>query len=300
MTDQTVFVILVSTPRGRSHARLLIESIRAFGGSLSQSPIWLFEAGQQMDSEDMYEGLDVDVHPLTVPDSVKQNWFAGKVCACAQAEELAASNVQTLIWMSSNCLVIQPPVLFELGSSFDAALRPVHIRNIGCLASDPLDAFWERVYQAVGLDDVQATVESFVDDQRLRAYYNSHAFAINPSIGLMRQWYETFEVLVGDEAFQAGACQDELHQIFLHQAVLSALIPTLLELDRIRMLPPDYNYPYNLQGQVPAHKRAAALNELVCIAYEDRLLNPDEVKDIDIHEPLRAWLFQKTTEGETA
>jgi hypothetical protein len=56
------------------------------------------------------------------------------------------------------------------------------------------------------------------------------------------------------------------------------------------MLPPDYNYPYNLHQSVPPDRRAAALNDLVCIAYENRLLDPNQVDDIAIHEPLRSWL----------
>lgn len=299
MNDQIIFATLVSTPGERSSARLLIQSMRTFGGPLSKSPFWIFTPKEENDLEETYDGLNVIVHPLTLKDTVKQNWFAGKVTACARAEELAGSDVHSLVWISSGCLIIQHPVLYELGSSFDAAFRPVHIRNIGLPASEPLDDFWKRVYHAAGVDDVQATVESFVDDQRLRAYYNSHAFIVNPSVGLMQQWYEIFETLVSDRDFQSGTCQDELHQIFLHQAVLSTLVATRLDPEKIRILPPEYNYPYNLQGQIPVHKRAAGMNELVSIAYEDRSLNPDDVKDIDIHDPLRSWLFKHIDRSES-
>ena len=94
-------------------------------------------------------------------------------------------------------------------------------------------------------------------------------------------------------AFQSNACQDELYRIFLHQAVLSALTVTLLGPDRIRLLPPDYSYPYNLHSSVPPERRARALNDLVCIAYEDRPLDPRVVSDIQIDEPLRSWLLQR-------
>jgi hypothetical protein len=291
---QTVFVTLVSTFGQGSAAKLLIDSVRSFAGPMRNFPIWLFAAGSQEQDWDDFKDIDVEVIPLNTPVSVKQNWFARKVYACARAEELAGTNLQSLIWMSTDCLVIQPPVLFELGSSYDIALRPVHVRNIGLLASESPDEFWKRIYQAVGVDDIQVTVESFVDEQSLRAYYNSHAFAINPSIGLMSKWYETFESLVQDQDFQSGACCDELHQIFLHQAVLSALVATCLDPDRILMLPPTYNYPYNLQDQVPANKRAVALNDLACITYEDRSLNPYDVMDIRIDDPFRSWLTERT------
>ena len=71
---------------------------------------------------------------------------------------------------------------------------------------------------------------------------------------------------------------------------MSALLATGLEPGRIRVLPPDYNYPYNLHQAVPFDRRAATLNDLVCITYEDRSLDPNVVDDIDIHEPLGSWL----------
>jgi hypothetical protein len=288
--DRLAFFTLVNTDRQGLGARFLIDSIRAFGGPLRPCPIWLFTTDPKVESYTDWERLGVRVLPLTVPDTVKPNWFAGKVSACAQAEQLAGSEVQTLVWLSSDCLIIQPPLLFDLGTEFDAAVRPVHVKNIGLPASAPLDAFWKKVYETVGVPDVQTTIESFVDCQQLRAYFNSHVLAVNPARGLFRRWFDGFETLVADQDFQAGPCQDELHQIFLHQAVLSALIATILDAERVRMLPPDYSYPYNLHQQVPAERRAGALNDLVCIAYEDRPLHPDRVSDIEIHEPLRSWL----------
>lgn len=295
MNEKTVFITLVSTARQRSAAHLLIDSIRSFAGPMRNYPVWVFTTRNPGQISDELKDLDAEIIPLTVPDSVKSNWFSGKVYSCARAEELSGTNVKSLIWMSSDCLVIQPPEFFDLGSSFDAAFRPVHIRNIGLLASDAPDEFWKQVYQAVGVNDVSITVESFVDIQILRAYFNTHAFAINPSKGLMRTWYEIFQRLMRDDDFQYGACGDELHQIFLHQAVLSTLVATALNTERIRMLPSSYNYPYNLQEKIPVHRREERFNELVSIAYEDRSLNPDDMKDIHIDDPHRTWLTARYT-----
>ncbi|MCP4537480.1 MAG: hypothetical protein GY832_10070 [Chloroflexi bacterium] len=294
--DPTVCLILVSTIRQRLRARLLIDSIRAFGGALSHCPIWLFEADTQRVPCDGLKDLDVRVIPLTVPDTVRHYWFADKVYACAQAEELANSKVRSLVWLSSDCLIIKPPLLFDLAPTFDAAVRPVHVRNVGLGATEALDGFWKKVYQTVGVQDVQTTVESFVDVQHIRAYFNSHILAVNPSKGVFRRWFEGFESLVCDQTFQSGSCRDERHQIFLHQAVLSALIVTMLDPERIRTLPPDYSYPYNLHQRVPTDCQALALNDLVCIAYEDRSLDPNVVDDVGIDEPLRSWLSARVNQ----
>lgn len=263
---------------------------------MSHCPIWLFEADPQRAPCDGLKDLDVRVIPLTVPDTVKHYWFAGKVYACARAEELANSGVRSLVWLSPDCLIIKPPLLFDLAPTFNVAVRPVHIRNIGLGATEPLDDFGGKVCETVGVQDIQTTVESFVDAQHIRAYFNSHVLAVNPSKGVFRRWFESFKSLVCDQEFQSSSCRDERHQIFLHQAVLSALIVTLLDPERIRTLPPEYSYPYNLHQRVPLDRQALALNDLVCIAYEDRSLDPNVVNDVDIDEPLRSWLSARVNQ----
>jgi hypothetical protein len=288
--SQTIFLTLVRSARGKANARILIDSIRAFGGALRDCSIWLFETNPQKAPCNDLAGNGVQIIPLNVPDTVRDYDFGDKVFACAQAEVMATPQVQSLVWIDPICVVVNPPTLFDLGNAFDAAVRPVHIRNVGLLVTDPLDAFWQKIYAAVGVNDIASTVESFVDGQRLRAYFNSHAFAINPKKGLLRRWFDLFEKLVGDQEFQARACADERHQIFLFQAILSALIVTSFDPKWIHILPPTYNYPYNLHARAPLDRRAKSLNDLVCFTYEERSINPSEMTDIEIREPLKSWL----------
>ena len=288
--SQTIFLTSVRSARGKANARILIDSLRAFGGALRDCPIWVFEANSQKASCQDLSSDSIQVIPLNVPDIVRDYLFADKVYACAQAEAMATSDVQSLVSVDPTCVFVNPPLLFDLGTAFDAAVRPVHIRNVGLRATDPLDVYWRTIYATVGVKDIASTVESFVDEQRLRAYFNSHAFAINPQKGLLRCWFALFEKLVCDQEFQARACADEQHQIFLFQAILSALLATSLDPKRIRTLPPTYNYPYNLHASVPLDRRTQSLNDLVCFTYEDRSINPAAMTDIQIDEPLRAWL----------
>jgi len=290
IVDQTVLLTLVGTAGERSSARLLIDSIREFGGALRDCRIWLFETNPQEVSCRGLGSTGVQILPLSVPDTVRHYYYADKVYACARAEELLAGGAQSLVFLAPENLVINPPLLFDLGQAFDVAVRPVHIRNVGLLATEPLDDFWKRVYEAVGVCDIQATVESFVDGQHIRAYFNSAALAANSSQGLFRRWFEVFEALVCDQEFQMSSCQDGPHRIFLHQAILTTLIASVVDPERLRTLPPDYVYPYNLHQSVPPERRAQALNELVCIYYQDRSMDPKVLDDIDIHEPLGSWL----------
>lgn len=276
--------------------RLLIESIRSFGGGLSKSPIWLFHGLTSSGRADIENDLDVDVLPMNVTESVKDYDLSEKVWACAEAERLAASKVRSLVWLSPDTLIVNPPVLYELGDMYDAALRPVHIKNVGLTTSEPLDGFWDGVYRSAGIADTGFTIESFVDEQKIRAYFNSHSYCINPSIGLFRQWLHCFEKLVCDSAFQDSSCSDDLHRIFLHQAVLSALTVTMLDTNRIKILPPTYCYPHNLHDSVPSDRRAGVMNDLVSVVYEDLPVHPEIIEGVEVREPLRAWLADKIDE----
>ncbi len=295
MAMRAIFITKVRTSAGKAAARLLIESLQAFGGELSGCPVWVFASAPQNESCGDLAGGQVQVFPLPVPDAIRQYPFGDKVLACARAEALAPAGVRSLIWLDLECLVVQPPLLFDLGDECDAALRPVHLRNVGLPPFEPLDAFWKGICVELGIDDVHSTVYSFIDHQPLRAYFNSHGLSVRPECGLFRRWYGHFERLVSDRQFQAAACQDEKHQIFLFQALFSALVASSLDAQRIRLLPPTYNYPYNLHGRVPEEQRAAALNDLVCFTFEGRDLHPGAATDVEVREPLRAWLEARLT-----
>ncbi len=292
-TRSMVWTTVVQTPHDVIGARLLMDSLHTFGGPLRGCAIWLFTTDPaECPCADLV-GDDVSVFSLQVPTEISSALFAEKVFACAQAEKMADSSVQSIVWMDPNCLVLRPPALFELGDDFDAAVRPVHIKNVGRLVDEPLDDFWKGIYRAVGATDIQAVVESFVGKQVIRAYFNSHSFSFRPGLGLMQRWLNLFERLVNDDTFQAAACADSLHRVFLFQALLSAILVTAIEPQRLRLLPPDYNYPYNLHASVPQDRRARALNDLVCLTYEGRTLDPALVTDMDIHPPFDVWLAER-------
>jgi hypothetical protein len=285
------FLTAVSTAEETGHARLAIESLHAYGGALSTCLAWVFvRASAACDPatvERACAGLEgVQVMPLARDASTRLYPFRDKVQACAQAEDMAGPAVRSLVWLSPSCLIVRPPELFDLSPPLGAAFRTVHHRNIGSPADEPLDAFWQGVYRAIGLGDALYTVESFADHCEIRPYFNTHCFSVDPTRGLCRAWANHFGRMVADRAFQEGPCQDPLHRVFLHQAVLSALVAKQLEQEELRLLPPEYSYPLHMHDQVPPERRARRLNDLVCVAYEEAI----PMDGIAIREPLRSWL----------
>ncbi len=293
------FLTGVSTLEGARLARLALESLRAYGGAWRDCPAWVFcRAGTACDPADVERvcaGLEhVQVLSLAGAAGASPYPFRDKVQACSEAEAMAGPAGRSLVWLSPSCLIVRPPALLDLAPPFGAAFRTVHHKNIGSPANEPLDSFWEGVYGAIGLDGVPYTIESFADRCEIRPYFNTHCFSLDPAKGLCVAWAARFEELIADRAFQEGPCQDPLHRIFLHQAVLSALVAKELAQEQLRLLPLEYSYPLHMHDQVPSARRARALNDLVCAAYEDAI----PIDGIAIEEPLRSWLMARVADLE--
>lgn len=287
MTTPVLF-LTTATESDLSSLRLMLRSLRTFGGELARAPVWIFTPSPA--SLACFQDDRTQIRKFAAVLPATKCLFGERVAACAEAEREAPKGTGSLIWIDSGCLVIQPPVLFDLGPNYDAAFRPVHHRNVGLPPQVPLDAFWRGICAAVGLEDIPGTVTSFADGQHLRSYFNTHAFSINPRLGLMQRWYELYTNLAGDGVFQQAACADDLHQVFLFQAVLSTLVSSAIDPRRLLILPPAYNYPYHLQSQIPPARRIQRINDAVCLVHEQADLHPESLIGIDIVEPLRTWL----------
>lgn len=288
--DGMMFVTCIDRPEHFYRVRTLVESIRDFGGD---HQVLVYVVEELSGDVDLLTTENLVIRSLHIPSELDGAWFASKVTACAAAESCAQGKAETLVWVSPDTLILNLPVQLDLASSADAAVRPVHMRNIGLAANEPVDAFWEGVYRQVGVENCSMQVESYVDEQLLAPYFNSHLVAVRPELKIFREWLEHFTALAVNQSFQHSACGDELHRIFLHQAVLSVLLAGRVGPERLRILPPEYSYPYNLQSRIPESKRAKILNSLVCAAVEERSLNPDEMDDIEVLEPLCSWLRRR-------
>ena len=168
-----------------------------------------------------------------------------------------------------------------------AALRPVHLQNVGAPPEAPIPEFWQRIYQAAGLDPANAwTVESFVDRRKVRAYFNSGCMAFAPQRGILRAWRDVYEQLLGDPANHAFYTASEANAIFCHQAVLSAVVAAKAGRERVNLLPPSYGYPLPLQDQPGFTNRMTSLSDMVIVIGG----TADNLRNIEITEPYKRWI----------
>ena len=292
------FLIMVRTPAQERDAALLIDSLRAHDPGAGKAPIYIALADPAAAPGTQLKAKGAKLIQLAKEASLAKFPFVDKVWACAEAEALAEKEAELLVWMNAEALVVAPLSELELAETKTAAVRPVHIKNVGLPVGAAPDAFWAGVYQAAGIRAEQAfPVESFVDGQQIHAYFNTHVFAVRPERGLLRAWKKNFEVLRHDKRYQAKACADESHRVFLHQAVLSAVLLANLRPDEFKELPPTYSYPLQLQHAMPPERRAKTLNSLVLLVHEDTLRDPDWLDKLRAEEPLKSWLL-KRIEGE--
>ena len=148
-SPHVLFVTTVSEKEQVKLVQMLIDSIRTFGGSLQDSEIWIFDSSPHVDLCGSMANSNLKTFPLK-PDSFLERFpFAGKVTACARAEEKIEDQHLTLVWISQDCLVVNPPWKHILFPPHKAAFRPVHIQNVGSAWDEPMDEYWKEIYQSV-------------------------------------------------------------------------------------------------------------------------------------------------------
>ncbi|MCI0513614.1 MBL fold metallo-hydrolase [candidate division KSB1 bacterium] len=288
-----VFVTYVGNEDQVRKALILVQSIREFGGQYRNCPIYIV-----VDTAGV-AGYRLNLHglltvPVQIDASVRGYPYAIKAFAAAAVETLVADTTHTLLWFDPETILIQEPKLFELKKHAGVALRPVFLVNqIGLPPGAPLDAFWRRIYQATGVDSTRVpVVETLVERQKIRAYYNCGIFAVQPRRGIFREWARVMTELLADQKFQRAACHDFRHRIFLHQAVVSAIIISRCPAHEIRLLPPHAVYPLQQHPKISPKLQAKTMNDVIALIHESAWNEPQDWRKIlPCREPLRTWLY---------
>ncbi|MFX0009408.1 MAG: flavin reductase family protein [Candidatus Hermodarchaeota archaeon] len=272
---------------------ILAASIRKFGGLLSDFPIWVLipelEDNINKEIKSLFLSLNVDLIPFSTKD-VPKFPFITYVLAAANAELLAKKEGRLLAWLSSNTIIFNEPKYFILDENKSLGYRPVHHTNIGSFYDEPIDPFWELVYQKCNVSKEKIfAMKTHVDHNKIRPYFNAGCLIVRPEKGLLQSWWNVYKELYNEHSFKDYYNKNYLYAIFIHQAVLSAVILSTMERAEIYELPFDYNYPLNLYYNCPIVYRAKNVNELTTVRYED----PEDLKKIPIQDPLKSWLIDQ-------
>lgn len=260
-------------------ALVLAESIRAFGGSLSHAPIWVYvpEAFVPGDTAVVahFVDLKVEIKRSRAPAESLRFFFAARVFAAAHAEYEATGTASVLVWMAEDTVVLNEPSAFRLAPDIACGYRPVMHNIIGSLYSRPPDPFWQRLYDRMGVPaEALFAMMTPADRQTIRAYFNAGLVVVRPERGVLQAWAEHFRGLYGDPGIVGATEQDVLKKIFLHQMALVGAILGRLSRAEMVELPASYNYPMFFKEMFGALEAFDSLADVVTMRYDVYFRNP--------------------------
>lgn len=259
-------------PGSELKAITLAASLRWNGGALSACRLAALAPGTWQDeiTRRRLESLGVEILAWE-PDSRLQAIPFAEKAGAAKAAEIWANvrGCEALVWMDQDSYVLREPSEFVLPVGTALAFRPVHHRLIGSLADESPGSFWSTVYAFCGVDLGHVfPVISSIDRQRIRFYPNAGCLSLRPARGILNAWHETLIRVSEHQEFARLMAQDALQGIFLHQALLSAVLLREVPQGAMRELSFVYNYPLHLHGKTPETLRPATVEELVTVRYE--------------------------------
>lgn len=281
-------------PEQARAVRALARSIRERGGEYADSPIYVVTTDAGLFPAVMGKHPALEILPLEMERSFLDYPLALKAFAAAQIEKRARDSIDTLTWLDPGVIVLGPLQDLELGHEHDAAVRPVTLANT--IALPPQTApndYWEPIYKATGLTAANLpSYETIVDPLPIQPYFNCEVFSFNPKLGIAAEWARLLAGFLKNGDYQKSVCTTFPRRLFLHQAVLSAVISSRIKPDRIRALPLTSAYPFSQHDRLPAAKKISSLDELSLLIF-DRTWQQDRqwLERIPATEPLREWFM---------
>lgn len=278
-------------------AVLYAEGIRAHAGSLSQAPIWYFvpQIGNEF-SEPVKERLDflnVELFPFEVKTEGIRVPFTSQVIAKSLAESKAVGKTSLLSWGNTNGLIIQEPKHFILPDDKSLGYRPVHHILVGSRYREPLDAFWNLVFHVCDVPDERVfPMMTHIDNEEIRPYFNAGTLVTRPENQLFQKYRDMFFKVYQNPEFKEFYQKDERYAVFIHQAILSGVILSVIPTEELLELPNTYNYPLHLFEEDITVNRPSGLEELVSFRHEGFHKEADWYERIPANDSLKNWIAE--------
>lgn len=294
MNSSTVIVLYVTHPVTVKNAALFIRSILKFGGTMKDTPIYVINDALAKLDLDPVKLPGVSIFDMEIQPEHRAFPFSRKVHACATAEKLLDGKVATMLYFDTEMLAFSSFAMLQLQKGYDLSLRPVMLLNtVGQSPESPIDGFWQAIYDDAGVDSTNIpTIRAYVDEKDIRFYINCEAMTLRPELGICRTWQKMFVKRLQDPQFMQTYCNDQLHAIFLHQAVLSAVLLTKVSQEKIQWIPDKTIYSVLLHDRLPKEKQVATLNSVPIAGYDLQFAHdPALITKVPTEEPYRSWVI---------
>jgi len=293
MTEKLV-ITFFSTHQTRIQALVMARSIREFGGSLADSPIWITTPeGNEITGAIKAELLNLGVTLISIPNEpvIFQFPYSSKPLAAAAAEELADGKVENLVWIDCDGLIASPPSAFLLQEGKTLGYRPTDIRNIGAPWGEEPTPFWKEIYQCFDIPPEKIfQMTSVTDNLSMHPYFNAGLLVVRPEAGILRQWKADFLNHYNAPVWQPFYEQNQVYKWLLHQVLLTGTILKTIPNNAMQCLPEGYNYPITLHHKFQSGEGVKTLDQITT-GRIDYLLGEKNWRDaFEINDPVLNWL----------
>ncbi len=282
-------------------ALIMVRSLRQFGGTLSDIPVWIVNPNdQELDAQLKKTLMELDVRFLQfqIQPSLLKFPFAAKAVAASKAETQAEKDGVTLAWHDRTGMIRQAPTAFFLPEDKAFGFRPTDIANIGAPYGKPLPPFWQSICEHFELtpDDLPA-ITSVIDQQKLHLYINAGLLVVRPAQGILRAWAENLERTYHLPEFKQFYQQNQAYAIFMHQAALTAAVVQKTSPAERMILPDTYLFSVDNFFVYPSALRPESLDEIVTGRFHDFYALEDWESLISASEEMVDWFKTQLQAG---
>ncbi len=269
------FIAITEAGNLENQSALLFRSIRKYGGRFKDSSIHSFQprkgAAIKPETSKLFDELEVEHHTTVLNKDFEEYPRTNKVFVCAWAEENLSEDV--LVFLDSDTLFVQEPSELDLPDSIDVAIRPVDTKNIASSGeNDPRESYWQLLYEACKVP-LPPFIYTAVDQQRIRAYWNSGLVCVRRKSGLWQQWKQDFLEIMKKGIFPPVKRNPTIGLPFLDQTALAVTLTRVSH--NIHVLPSTYNYCLPKRAVMPECCKNIDLEALVHVHYHKWFNRPN-------------------------
>jgi hypothetical protein len=190
--SEIAYLICVEANRLEPQARLLCESIRAFGGRYRNAPILAISPRPDLalgpEARAHLDELGVTYAAEPLNETGSPYGTINRIVAGAWAETF--SSRPYLVLLDTDTVFVGEPDFVRA----DAGVRPVDVKGSASSgAGDPQDVYWARMCRFGGIDLSRLPwIETTIDKVPIRASYNGGFTVVRRDLGILEKTREIF------------------------------------------------------------------------------------------------------------
>jgi hypothetical protein len=278
----TCFLLCVERGPLESQTLLCVESLREWGGELANAPVYTFAPRPGREPADATLERLGELGAMHVREPLNAAHpelpHCNKVYASAWAERELDDEI--LVFVDSDTVFLDEPALLASGD-WVAAARPVGQTNAGSTGEGHRnESAWQALYEELGVE-ARPFLESNVEGERIRAYFNAGLVGVRRDSGLLGGWRAALDRLMASDFIERQGGRKQLRNQ-LDQLALAGVLADRFE--EMQILPVTYNYPLPKRILQPPEMQALDLDDLVHLHGHRWLHLPGFLREV--HPPL--------------